>query len=150
MKKQFSKALLLVCLVSPTLAFAGDIVKKSSAHSVKETMDKFETLIKSKGMSVFARVDHKKNAASIDMKMNEAEVLIFGNPKGGTVLMKNDAAVSLDLPLRVAVYKDKDGKVWLSYHNPQALKDSYAVSAGAKVLDKVEGALDKLTTVATQ
>ena len=147
---KLTKVLLTVCLTTPLLASAGDLVKKASAHSVKETMDKFETLIKSKGMSVFARVDHQKNALTVDMKMNEAEVLIFGNPKGGTVLMKQDIAVSLDLPLRVAVYKDSEGKVWLSYHNPQGLKADYNVAGGAKVMDKVEGALDKLTTAVTK
>ncbi len=138
------------CLLFPALAFSGDLVKKQSAHSVKETMDKFETLIKSKGMGVFARIDHGKNASGVDMKMNDAEVLIFGNPKGGTVLMQNDIAVALDLPLRVVVYKDNDGKVWLSYHNPQGLKESYNITGGVKVLDKVEGGLDKLSSAATQ
>ena len=149
MKNNITKALLVLSLSVSGLASA-DIVKKASAHSVKETMDKFETLIKSKGMTVFARVDHTKNAAGIDMKMNDAEVLIFGNPKGGTVLMKQDVAVSLDLPLRVAVYKDNDGKVWLSYRNPQDLKESYKVEAAAKVMTKVEGALDMLSSAVTK
>jgi uncharacterized protein (DUF302 family) len=148
MKNYTSKLLLVVGLLISGAASA-DIVKKTSVHSVKETMDKFEELVKSKGMSVFARINHKENAVSVDMKMNDAEVLIFGNPKGGTVLMKKDIAVSLDLPLRVAVYKDQTGKVWLSYHNPQDLKDSYDV-AGVAVLNKVEGALDKLTTAVTK
>lgn len=149
MKNHFSKMLLILSLSASGVASA-DIIKKASAHSVKETMDKFEALVKSKGMGIFARVDHTKNAASVDMKMNDAEVLIFGNPKGGTVLMNKDIAVSLDLPLRVAVYKDNEGKVWLSYHNPQDLKNSFDVAAGAKVMDKVEGALDKLTTAVTK
>ena len=151
----FKKMIVTLCLSVPLLTstgvvLAGDLVKKSSAHSVKETMDKFETLVKSKGMDVFARIDHQKNAAGIKLNMNEAEVLIFGNPKGGTVLMNQDIAVSLDLPLRVAVFKDKMGKVWLSYHNPQDLKETYNVAGGAKVMTKVEGALDKLTTAVTQ
>lgn len=146
MKNQIFRALIFVCLSIPAIASASDIVKKESAHNVKETMDKFEALIKSKGMAVFVRVNHKKNAEGINMKMHDAEVLIFGNPKGGTVLMKNDVATSLDLPLRVAVYEDNNGKVWISYHNPQALKASYNITTGTKVLDKVEGALDKLTS----
>ena len=150
MKKNFIKIALITSLTIPALASAADLVKKASAHSVKETMDKFEALVKSKGMGVFARIDHKKNAAGVDLKMNDAEVLIFGNPKGGTILMQNDIAVSLDLPLRVAVYKDKDGKVWLSYHNPQGLKDNYDLTSAAKALDKVEGGLDKLTTAVTK
>ena len=148
--KNLSKILITLCLSAPLLVSASDLVKKASTYSVKETMDKFETLVKSKGMVVFTRIDHQKNAAGIELKMNEAEVLIFGNPKGGTVLMNQDIAVSLDLPLRVAVYKDKEDKVWISYHNPQGLKDNYDVAAGAKVMDKVEGALDKLTSAATK
>ena len=151
MKNHISKMLLVSGLgLFMSGVASADIVKKSSVHSVKETMDKFEALVKSKGMNIFARVDHTKNAAGIDMKMNDAEVLIFGNPKGGTVLMNQDVAVSLALPLRVAVYKDQTGKVWLSYHNPQDLKGSYDVAGGAKVLNKVEGALDKLTTAVTK
>jgi uncharacterized protein (DUF302 family) len=147
MKNYFVIALLVLGLSSGIAS--ADIVKKSSTHSVKETMDKFEALVKSKGMGVFARIDHSKNAAGVDMKMNDAEVLIFGNPKGGTVLMKKDIAVSLDLPLRVAVYKDDDGKVWLSYHSPEGLTKNYDV-AGVKVIPKVTGALDKLTSAVTK
>lgn len=150
MKNTTAKIILLAAISIPAVATADDIIKKASAHSVQKTMDSFVALIKSKGMGVFARVDHKENAAGVNMKMNDSQVLIFGNPKGGTVLMKKDPAVSLDLPLRVAVYKDDNGKVWLSYHNPQSLKDSYDVSAAAKVLNKVEGGLDKLTTAATK
>lgn len=148
MKKSYAVFVLALSLAIPGLASAGELVKKASAHSVAETMDKFEALVISKGMGVFARVDHQKNAEGVEMEMNAAEVLIFGNPKGGTVLMQNDAAVSLDLPLRVAVYEDAEGKVWVSYHNPQSLKANYNVAGGAKVLDKVEGALDKLTSAA--
>jgi uncharacterized protein (DUF302 family) len=121
------------------------LIKKESIHSVKDTMDAFETLVKSKGMHVFARVNHKGNAAGIDLSMNDAEVLIFGNPKGGTVIMQNDPAAALDLPLRVAIYADNDGKVWLSYHNPQDLTENYDV-AGVPVLSVIEDALDKLST----
>lgn len=148
MNTRFAKLLLVVALSVPTLASA-DVIKKASAHSVKETMDKFETLVKSKGLGVFARVDHTKNAMGVDMKMNEAEVLIFGNPKAGTVLMKKDPATALDLPLKVAVYKDNDGKVWLSYRNPQDLSDDYDLE-GVPVLDNVETALDNLTTAVTK
>jgi len=145
---RFAKVLFVLALVVPGIASA-DIIKKASPHSVKETMDKFETLIKSKGLGVFARVDHTANAAGVDMKMNDAEVLIFGNPKAGTVLMKKDPATALDLPLKVAVYKDNDGKVWISYRNPQDLSKDYTL-AGVPVLDKVEGALDKLTSAVTK
>ncbi len=144
MKNKFTKMLMVLVLAVPSIASA-EIIKKSSAHSVKETMDKFETLIKSKGLGVFARVDHTANAAGVDMKMNDAEVIIFGNPKAGTVLMQKDPATALDLPMKVAVYKDDDGKVWISYRNIQDLAADYTLG-GVPVLNKVEGALDKLTS----
>ncbi|MEH6456311.1 MAG: DUF302 domain-containing protein [Cocleimonas sp.] len=120
------------------------LIKKQSNHSVKDTMDKFEALVKTKDMTVFARVDHKANAASIDMEMNDAEVLIFGNPKGGTVIMKKDSAAALDLPLRVAVYADDEGDVFVSYHNQHGLSAIYDVE-GVPVLAAVTEALDNLT-----
>ena len=150
MKASIAKLILFAIIAIPAMASASDLIKKASNHGVQETMDSFEKIIKSKGMEVFARINHQENASGVNMKMNEAQVLIFGNPKGGTVIMQSDPAVSLDLPLRVAVYKDNDGKVWISYHNPQGLKDSYEVSAAAKVLGKVEGGLDKLTSAAAK
>lgn len=148
MKSNLVKALLVLSL-SVSGAASADIIKKASAYSVKETMDKFEALVKTKGFGVFVRVDHKKNAAGADMKMNDAEVLIFGNPKGGTVLMNKDIGISLDLPLRVAVYKDKDGKVWLSYHDPKDFSADHDV-ADVPVIAKVSAGLDKLTSAVTK
>ena len=120
------------------------LIKKQSNHSVKDTMDKFETLVKSKDMTVFARINHSVNAGSVDLEMNDAEVLIFGNPKGGTLIMKKDVAASLDLPLRVAVYADDAGDVYVSYHDQHGLSAIYDV-AGVPVLDIVTEALDNLT-----
>lgn len=124
-----------------------DIVKKASPYSVSETMDKFEAILKKKGLSVFARIDHRKNAQGAEMDMNDAQVLIFGNPKAGTAIMKQDVAAALDLPMRVAVYKDNDGKVFLAYHKPAGLAGLYSLE-GNKALPKLTGGLDKLTSAA--
>jgi len=125
----------------------GDVIKKISPYSVVETMDKFEAIVKKKGFGVFARVDHKKNAQSVDMELNDAQLLIFGNPKGGTVLMKQDISIALDLPLRVAVYKGADDKVYIAYHDPVAMAAIYTLK-GNKVIPKVSKGLDKLTSAA--
>lgn len=122
------------------------LIQKQSKFSVKDTMDKFEALVKTKDMTVFARVNHKQNAANIDMQMNDAEVLIFGNPKGGTIIMQKDSAAALDLPLRVAVYSDDAGDVFVSYHDQHGLSGLYDVE-DVPVLDVVTEALDKLTNV---
>lgn len=134
----------------PTMsnATSNTMIIKESPYSVTKTMDRFEAIVKKKELSVFARIDHLKNATSVDMTMDEAQVLIFGNPKAGTVLMKKDIRVALDLPMRVAVYQLK-GKVYLTYHNPQAFSANYDV-AGVPVLPKLEAALDKLSDAALQ
>ena len=126
-----------------------DIVKVASKHPVKETMDRLEKIVGKKGFTVFARVDHRAGAKKVGLDMNDAEVLIFGNPKGGTLIMKLDPAAGLDLPLRVLVYADNEGKTWLSYHNPQMLKQSYQV-ASSPGIDKVEKGLAKLTAKAAE
>lgn len=122
------------------------MIVKKSPYSVAKTMDKFETIVKNKGLSVFARIDHLQNAASVDMTMDAAQVLIFGNPKAGTLLMQKDIRVALDLPMRVVVYQTKDG-VYLAYHNPQTFSNNYDL-AGVPVLNKLETALDKLSDAA--
>lgn len=124
-----------------------DVVTKSSPYSVAKTMDRFEAIVKEKGLGVFARIDHRQNAKDAGLDMNEAQVLIFGNPKAGTALMKQDVAVALDLPMRVAVYEDKDGKVQLAYHAPATLAASYALQ-DSPVLPNLADALNKLTSAA--
>jgi len=130
-------------------AFSNDIIKKSSTHSVKDTMDKLEKIVNKQGLTVFARVDHRAGAKKVGLDMNDAELLIFGNPKMGTAIMKFDTAAGLDLPLRVLVYADKKGKTWLSYHNPQSLRNYYDV-AKSPALVMAEGALGKLTSKAAE
>lgn len=136
---------LFFLLLLPLLAWAeSDLVKKQSAHGVKETLDRLEALVKEKGLTVFTRIDHRTNAESVGQSMPDSQVLIFGDPKAGTRIMLHDLAAGLDLPLRVLAYSDSDGHTWVLYHNPQGLKNSFAVG-DSKVIDKVEGALDKMT-----
>jgi uncharacterized protein (DUF302 family) len=136
---------LFLLLLLPLLAWAeSDLVKKQSAHGVKETMDRLEALVKEKSMTVFARIDHRANAESVGQSMPDSQVLIFGNPKAGTRIMLHDLAAALDLPLRVLAYSDSDGNTWVLYHNPQGLKNSFGVE-DSKVIGEVEGALDKIT-----
>jgi uncharacterized protein (DUF302 family) len=128
---------------------AAELVRKASPHDVKGTMDKLEQIVKKKGLTVFARIDHAGGAKKVGMTLPPAEVLIFGNPKMGTLIMQSDIRAGLDLPLRVLIYQDADGETWITYHNPQSLKKSYEVGK-VKALNKAEGALDKLTSAAAK
>ena len=138
---------LLVLLLAVISQAHAELVTRESAHGVQETMDKFESLVKSKEMTVFARLDHAKNAESVGMEMGDSQLLIFGNPKGGTVLMKQDMRIGIELPLKVLVYQDSDGNTMIAYEDPLALKKDYSLEETA-VLEKVAGGLDKLTTAA--
>jgi uncharacterized protein (DUF302 family) len=103
------------------------IVKIPSRRSVDETVDKLKTILKSKGVTLFALVDHSGEAEKVGMKMTPTKLLIFGNPKGGTPLMLAAPSVALDLPLKILVAEDSDGKVWISYNSAEYLKERYGV-----------------------
>jgi uncharacterized protein (DUF302 family) len=103
------------------------VVKIPSHHSVDETVDKLETILKSKGVTLFALVDHSGEAEKVGMKMPPTKLLIFGNPKGGTPLMLAAPSAAIDLPLKILVAEDSEGKVWLSYNSPDYLKERHGL-----------------------
>ncbi len=93
----------------------------ASAHSVEETIAKLRALLKAKQIAEFALIDHSGEAAKVGLTMPATRVLIFGNPKAGTPLMLAAPSVAIDLPLKLLVREDADGRVWISYWLPQAL-----------------------------
>ena len=103
------------------------IVKIPSHHSVDETVDKLKTILKSKGVTLFALVDHSGEAERVGMKMPPTKLLIFGNPKGGTPLMLAAPSAALDLPLKILVAEDSQGKVWISYNSREYLKERHGL-----------------------
>ncbi len=118
-----------------------------SDFGAKETMDRLEAEVKSKGLTVFARVDHAAGAAAVGIKLRPTELLIFGNAKGGTPLMEADQRIGIDLPLKALVHQDEAGKVWLSYEEPSWLARRYGL--GAVVAANVEGLGKTLGALAT-
>ena len=146
MKKLIAGLLLFIPVM---VNAATDVIKKESELSVGETMDNLEMLVAEKGMTVFARIDHHKNAAEAGMTIGQSQLLIFGAPKAGTRIMMHDMAAGLDLPMRVLVYADPLGQTWIAYHNPNGLKDDHAVEE-CVILDKIEASLDSLTSAATK
>lgn len=92
------------------------LITVSSAHGVKETIDRFENDMKSKGMTIFARIDHAAGAEAVGLTLRPTELLIFGNAKAGTPLMQSHQTLGIDLPLKVLAWEDAAGKVWLSYN----------------------------------
>ena len=112
--------LILLCLALP--AFAADgLIALESPRGAKETMDRLESVVKEKGLNVFARIDHAAGAARIGRNLRATELLIFGNPQGGTPLMECAQSAGIDLPLKALVWQDEAGRVWIGYNDPAYL-----------------------------
>ena len=103
------------------------LVKIPSHHSVDETVDKLKAILKSKEVTLFALVDHSGEAEKVGLKMPPTKLLIFGNPKGGTPLMLAAPSAAIDLPLKILVAEDSQGKVWISYDSPEYLKERHGL-----------------------
>lgn len=103
------------------------IVTIPSHHSVDETVERLKSILQSKGITLFAVIDHSGEAAKVGMKMPKTKLVIFGNPKGGTHLMLATPSVAIDLPLKILVGQDAQGKVWVSYNSPQYLKKRHGI-----------------------
>ena len=103
------------------------MVHLQSPYSVKETLQRLEAIVTSKGLTIFARVDHSGEAAKVGMKMQPTELLIFGSPKSGTPLMVASPTLAIDLPLKALAWQDVDGAVWLSYNSPEYLQQRHQI-----------------------
>jgi uncharacterized protein (DUF302 family) len=104
-------------------------ISKLSPHSVPETIQRLSALLKSKGVAIFALIDHSGETEKAGLKMRPTQLLIFGNPKGGTPLMLAAPSTAIDLPLKALVWEDADGKVWLSYNSPDYLQQRHGFPA---------------------
>ncbi|MEM6578445.1 MAG: DUF302 domain-containing protein [Pseudomonadota bacterium] len=139
----------LALMLSLSSAAAGDIVKVKANGNVATTADALEAAVTGAGATLFARVDHGAGAESVGAQLAPSQLLVFGNPKLGTPAMQDDALAGLFLPLRVLVYEDGAGDVWLAYEDPSAMLGALdGTSADAEYLTKMTGALKKLTGVA--
>jgi uncharacterized protein (DUF302 family) len=108
-----------------TLSTGPGIVHMPVDHSVNETVEKLKRILEAKGVALFALIDHSGEAEKAGMKMRPTKLLIFGNPKAGTPIMLAAPSVAIDLPLKILIWEDKDGKVWISYNSPENLQERH-------------------------
>ena len=101
------------------------VVTKPSRYTIAETLGRLENVIRSKGLTIFARIDHSGEAERVGLGMQDAKLLIFGSPKAGTPLMIASPLLALDLPLKALVWKDKEGRVLVSYNSVAYLTQRY-------------------------
>jgi uncharacterized protein (DUF302 family)/uncharacterized membrane protein YidH (DUF202 family) len=103
------------------------IIDIPSHHSVEQTVEKLKNVLQSKGVTLFALVDHSGEAEKVGMKMRPTQLLIFGSPKAGTPLMLAAPSTAIDLPLKILIWEDIRGKVWVSYNSPEYLKERHGL-----------------------
>jgi uncharacterized protein (DUF302 family) len=137
----------LICTLVSVASAADGLVAIKSPHSAKATMDKLEEMVKQRGLNVFARIDHAAGAAKVGKSLRPTEVLIFGNPQGGTPFMECAQSVGIDLPLKALVWEDASAQVWLGYNDPVFLAQRHAV-AQCPVVESLRKALSGLAAAA--
>jgi len=138
-----------VLLAVASSAWGADgLVAVKSPHGPKDTMDRLEALLKQKGLTIFARIDHAAGAARVGQTLRPTEVLIFGNPKGGTPFLECSQTVGIDLPMKLLVWTDESDRVWIGYNDPawigrrHGVESCPAISTLSQALGKmVEGAV---------
>jgi uncharacterized protein (DUF302 family) len=125
------------------------MISVKSPHSVKETITRLEDMAKQRGLNIFARIDHAAGAAKINKTLRPTELLIFGNPQGGTPLMECAQTMGIDLPLKALAWEDDKGVVWLGYNDPAYLAKRHA-APHCPAVSNVGKALAGLVDAATK
>lgn len=123
---QLLNALGLSLFASMAAAVDG-LVTLESPYSASDTMDRLEAVVEEKGLNVFARIDHAAGAATVGKSLRPTQLLIFGNPKGGTPFMECAQTVAIDLPLKALVWEDESHRVWLGYADPVYIAERHGV-----------------------
>ncbi|MFT2092390.1 DUF302 domain-containing protein [Paraglaciecola sp. 2405UD69-4] len=144
---KFVVLFLVLMATSVGAASSEGVIRYESPYSVSETMARFEKIVADKGFTVFSVIDHQQNAAKVGLDLPATQVILFGNPKVGTLLMQCAQNVAIDLPQKVMVAA-VNGKVWLSYNDPEYLKKRHQIKGCEQVITKISGALGKFAQAA--
>ena len=135
--------------VNPDQVADADLVTLPSAHSTAVTIERVKALLAKNGIDLFAHVDHTEGARQAGMPLRPTELLIFGNPKAGTPLIQAQQTIGLDLPLRLVVWEDDSGKVWVTYRRVAALARHHKVTGREDAVKSLDDGLAALINAAT-
>jgi len=122
------------------------IITIQSGFPVKETINRLISIIESRDMKVFARIDHADNAIKQGLTLRPTELIIFGNPKAGTLLMQDKQISGIDLPLKALAWEDEQGKSWLSYNDTNWIAERHALSTKSDPI--IKAITETMTAVA--
>jgi uncharacterized protein (DUF302 family) len=148
--KTIISLLATVFLLCSTAFAAEGLITKTSNHSVKQTLDNLEKIVKDKGFTVFIRINHAEAAMKTGSTLRPTEVLIFGKPKLGSLFMQSNQTIGIDLPVKVIAWEDEHGVVNIGYNDPAWLAGRHNIKDREKPFAKMAGALKKLTSAAAK
>ena len=149
MKQITLTILAFLFMTTPSIATDG-IIDIKSIFSVKETADRLEGILATKGMTIFTRINHSEAAKNVGIELRETELIIFGNPKVGSPLMQCQQNVAIDLPQKALIWKDDQDTVWISYNDPRYLQKRHNIPGCNKIITKISGALAGITKAASE
>jgi uncharacterized protein (DUF302 family) len=150
-KSTFFSIVLVLPLIASLAAHAETgLINIQSKFDVAKTADRFTDAATQAGLKVFNRIDHAAGATKVGASLRPTQLIIFGSPAVGTALLTSDQRVGIDLPLKALVWRDAEGRVWLSYNSPDYVLNRFTINDRPKVKVKVSGALEKLARHATQ
>ena len=143
---------MLLQAVPATHVQAGDngLVMKRSPYSVSRTIQRLENLLRRKGFTIFAVVDHWAGAKKAGIKLRPTRLLIFGNPKVGSHFFTSKQTAGIDLPMKALAWKDARGRVWLAYNDPKYIANRHGINNRPEIVKKMTGALDNFTNMAVK
>ena len=137
-----------IAVADQTTTNNSGLITISSPYDVTETSDRLESIIKEKGLTLFARIDHSANAQKAGAELSPTQVLIFGNPKVGTPLMNCSATTAIDLPQKMLVVENEAQETQVIYNSPQYLQQRHDIQGCDEVLTKISGVLKGITEAA--
>ncbi|GAD03130.1 hypothetical protein AALB_3210 [Agarivorans albus MKT 106] len=143
-----SVLLIMYCSVFVANAASDGVISVASQHDVNQTAERMLSILEQKGMTVFNQVKHSDGAEKVGIELRDTQLIIFGNPKVGSPLMKCQQLIALDLPQKALIWQDEAGKVWISYNDPQYLVKRHQVAGCDPVFGKVSGALAAISKAA--
>ncbi len=129
---------------------ANGLVSRKSAHDAAETASRFRAAAEKAGLTVFAEVDHGKNAAEVGLELGPCILLLFGNPRAGTLLMQLNLEAGIDLPFKALAWTDRDGDTWLGWNDPAWVSERHGLGPQAQAtVAAIAAGMDRLAAAAT-
>jgi uncharacterized protein (DUF302 family) len=147
---KIEKGIGIALIAGTSLAWAADgLVTLPSSHTVDQTVQRLETILRDKGIAIVESVDHAAAASKAGLTLRPTRLIMFGNPKAGTPLMNCSQTIAIDLPQKALIWQDAQGKVWLSYNDPGYLAERHGTGACGGAVQQNADALRGVASDAT-